>query len=122
MTDLTLFKNILGNLLIFTSIFDAAKYSVQAFKIHRDKKARMSRRFINWAISNDVVKLLYGFAIIDVYIILSSLLALFCMFHLWAEIYWWYPYRMRGCHGFKRPNIMLYLVNSILPNQIRKRL
>jgi lipid-A-disaccharide synthase-like uncharacterized protein len=115
-------KQIFGTLLIFTSIFDAIKYTVQALKIHRERKARMSRRFINWAIMNDVVKLIYGMIILDIYIVLSSILALICMTHLWYEIYMWYPYRMRGCTNFKRPNIMLYLINSLLPNRIRKRL
>ena len=116
-------KQIFGALLIFTSIFDALKYVVQALKIHRMHSAKgMSRRFINWALMNDIVKLFYGIIILDVYIILSSILALICMMHLWMEIYLNYPYRMRGCPNFKRPNITLYIINSLLPNSLRKRL
>jgi hypothetical protein len=116
-------KQIFGALLIFTSVFDAIKYSIQANKIKKVQTAKsMSRRFINWAMMNDIVKLFYGIMIIDVYIILSSLLALVCMTHLWIVIYLYYPYRMRGCPNFKRPNVLLYLINSLLPNKIRRRL
>ena len=116
-------KQIFGALLIYTSIFDALKYVVQANKIRRQHSAKgMSRRFINWALSNDIVKFMYGIVIFDVYIVLSSILALGCMIYLWVEIYLWYPYRMRGCPNFKRPAILLYLINSIIPNSLRKRL
>lgn len=116
-------KDIVGGLLIFTSVFDAAKYSIQALKISKAKSAKnMSRKFTNFAILNDLVKLLYGIVIMDLFIIGSSILALGCMFHLWWETYLWYPYRCRGLLGFKRPNIVLYLINSLLSNRIRKRL
>jgi hypothetical protein len=116
-------KQIFGALLIFTSIFDALKYSIQARKVvHVGSAKAMSRNFINWAMMNDIVKLFYGIVILDGYIVLSSLLALGCMTHLWIVIYMYYPYRMRGCPNFKPPNVMLYLINSILPNDIRKRL
>jgi len=118
-----LLKDVIGGLLVITSIFDALKYSVQARKIQKAKSAKsMSRKFINFALVNDFVKLGYGFIISDLFIISASILALICMLDLWWQIYWWYPYRMRGCVNFKRPNILLYLINSILPNRIRKRL
>lgn len=112
-----------GGLLVFTSIFDAIKYSLQARKIWKAESAKsMSRKFINFALSNDFVKLAYGVIIIDWYIIFSSILALICMIDLWYAIYRWYPYRHRGLVGFKRPNVCLYIINSILPNSIRRRL
>ncbi len=116
-------KEIFGALLIITSIFDALKYSLQARKIQKEKTAKsMSRKFINFALTNDSVKLIYGIIISDLFIICSSILALICMIDLWWQIYWYYPYRMRGCQNFKRPLIFLYLINSILPNSLRKRL
>jgi len=116
-------KDFFGGLLIITSIFDAFKYSLQARKIQKEKTARsISRKFINFALINDFIKLGYGIIIHDWFIICSSILALICMIDLWWQIYWWYPYRMRGCSNFKRPNIFLYTINSILPNRIRKRL
>jgi len=116
-------KDILGGLLIITSIFDALKYSLQARRIQKAETAKsMSRKFINFALTNDFVKLSYGVVIQDLFIIFSSILALGCMIDLWWQIYYWYPYKCRGLNGFKRPNIILYLINSILPNRIRKRL
>jgi hypothetical protein len=116
-------KNIIGYIYVATSIFDALKYSVQARRIQRDKSARsMSRKFINFALMNDFVKFIYGTIIGDIFIISSSILALICMIDMWWQIYWWYPYRMRGCVNFKRPNVIYYIINSILPNKIRKRL
>jgi len=116
-------KDFFGGLLIITSIFDAFKYSLQARKIQKEKTARsMSRKFINFALINDFIKLEYGIIIHDWFIICSSILALICMIDLWWQIFWFYPYRMRGCSNFKRPNIILYIINSILPNSIRKRL
>jgi hypothetical protein len=116
-------KDLIGGLLIITSIFDAIKYSLQASKIRKTKTAKsQSRKFINFAILNDIVKLGYGYVILDWFIIISSLLAIVCMIDLWYTTYIYYPYRCRGLLGFKKPNIIFYLINSLLPNRIRKRL
>ena len=116
-------KNLFGILLMLTSVLDAIKYTLQANKIHREKSSRtMSRKFINFALLNDIVKLIYGIVILDIYISLTSLMSLICMLHLWWEIYLWYPYRNRNLMHFKRPSLMLYTINSILPNRIRKHL
>jgi uncharacterized protein with PQ loop repeat len=116
-------KEIFGGLLIITSIFDALKYSIQARKIQKAKTAKsISRKFINFALTNDFVKLAYGIVIGDLFIMASSVLALICMIDLWWQIYWFYPYRMRGCQNFKRPNLFFYTINSIIPNSLRKRL
>lgn len=116
-------KDIVGGILVITGIFDAIKYTIQASKIRKEQTAKsMSRKFINFALLNDFVKLIYGLIIIDWFIIISSVLALICMFDLFFTIYWFYPYRKRGLINFKRPNIFVYIINSILPNQIRRRL
>lgn len=116
-------KDIVGGLLIITSIFDAIKYSLQAAKIRKTQTAKsQSRKFINFAILNDIVKMGYGWIIIDWFIVISSLLAIGCMLDLWYTTYIYYPYRCRGLIGFKRPNIILYFMNSATPNSIRKRL
>lgn len=118
-----LLKDIVGGILVITSIFDALKYSIQASKIRKTQSAKsQSRRFINFAITNDIVKLYYGFIILDWFIVISSLLAIVCMLDLWYTTYKYYPYRCRGLIGFKKPNILLYLINSIIPNRLRKRL
>lgn len=116
-------KEIFGGLLILTSILDAIKYSLQASKIRQTRTAKsQSRKFINFAILNDIVKLGYGWVIADWFIIISSLLAIGCMIDLWYTTYLFYPYRRRGLIGFKRPNIFLYFINSLVPNKIRRRL
>jgi hypothetical protein len=118
-----LLKDIVGSILVVTSIFDAVKYTLQANKIRKTKNAKsQSRKFINFAIVNDVVKFYYGFVILDWFIIISSLLAIICMLDLWYTTYLYYPYKMRGCLNFKRPSVFIYLINSILPNRLRKRL
>lgn len=118
-----LLKDIVGAILVITSIFDALKYSIQAAKIRKTKSAKsQSRRFINFAITNDLVKLYYGYIIFDWFIIISSLLAIVCMLDLWFTTYKYYPYRCRGLLGFKKPSIFIYLINSIIPNRLRKRL
>lgn len=116
-------KNIAGGILILTSIGDALKYTIQANKIKKVRTAKgMSRRFINLAILNDFIKLFYGIIIKDMFIINSSILALFCMCHLWGMIYWFYPYKCRGLIGFKKPSLWVYFVNSLISNKIRRRL
>lgn len=115
---------ILGIILTITGIFDAIKYHWQAISIRKVGLAKgHSRKFINVAIVNDLIRLVYFIFIKpDVYLLVSSIVALICMFELYGVIYWFYPYRMRGCLNFKRPNIFIYLINSLLSNKIRKRL
>lgn len=116
-------KNSLGVIFLITSLFDAVKYKWNASKIRKYQSAKgHSRKFINVALLNDIVRLAYGISIHDLYIILSSILALIFMFELFFMIYWYYPYKYRNLMNFKRPNIFLYLLNSILPNSIAKRL
>src|SRR3989304_7303120 len=103
-------KDIIGGFLIITSILDAWKYIWQAKSIIRIGTARgHSRKFINAAILNDIIKLSYGIIIFDIFIILSSILALGTMSFLFCIIYKYYPYKYRGLQNFKRPNIFLYI-------------
>jgi len=116
-------KELIGILLIITSIFDAIKYLWNAMAIVKVGTARgHSRKFINAAIFNDIIKLLYGIIILDLFIILSSLLALITMVYLFYTIYKFYPYYKRGLINFHRPNIFVYIWNSIQPNYWRKHL
>jgi len=115
--------NIFGILLIGTGVLDAAKYALQGYKIQKAKSAKnFSRQFMNFALSNDIVKLCYGIVIYDFYIILTSILALATMIYMWWEIYLWYPYKKRGLNNFRRPNILIYVINSLLPNSLRRKL
>ena len=115
--------NALGSLLIITGLFDAYKYVLQGRKIAQAQSAKnFSRRFINYAILNCLVKMLYGFSRHDVYLIATSIFAWICMLYMGWQMYLYYPYRHRHVASFRRPNLILYIINSILPNTIRRRL
>jgi hypothetical protein len=118
-----MYKQILGYFLILLGIFDGIKYIWQAQSIRRVGIAKgHSRKFINVAILNDVTKLLYGICINDMFIVLSSVFALITMGYNFYILYLYYPYRYRNLLNFKRPNIFLYFLNSVLPNRIRRKL
>lgn len=121
--EYTLVRNIVGGLVFVTGILDAIKYYIQANKIRKLRSARgISRRFINFAILSDLTKIVYSIIIADIYILSISILASVCMFYMFWEIYIYYPYRKRKQKRFKRPNLITYTINSVLPNSIRKRL
>jgi len=123
MFNLEVLRVVFGILLMLTGILDAYKYIVQGRKIQIRKSAKgMSRMFINYSLINGFVRTIYGGLIFDAYIFLTSLFAMGCMFYMWEMERQYYPYRMRGCYNFKKPNIFLYIVNSFLPNNVRKRL
>jgi hypothetical protein len=118
-----MFKIFIAYLLIFTSVLDAYKYRLQSNKIKQAGSAKgNSRKFINFAIFNDCVKLIYGIEIHDWFIIISSVIALGYMLDMFYTIYKLYPYMRRGLKGFKKPNLFIYTLNSWLPNSVRKRL
>ena len=123
MIDLTIAKEVFGILLIITGIFDAGKYSLQAWKIQKAQTARaQSRKFVLMAIGNDVIKTVYSILIMDIFIFLSSILALFCMVHLWIVVYQHYPYKYRGLHNFKKPSLLKFTINAMIPNHMREKL
>jgi hypothetical protein len=116
-------RTIVGIILIITGILDASKYAVQARKIVGVGSAQaQSRKFINFAISNNVVRITYSILIQDLYLLLINSFAFFSMCYLFIITYLYYPYKKRNKPGFKRPNLLLYTINSILPNSIRKKL
>ena len=110
-------------MLIVFGILDGVKYRWNTLKICKNRTAKsFSRKFINTAIISDLSRLMYGIVIKDTYIIIVSLIALYFMCELFWYIYLFYPFRCRGLCNFRRPNIFLYILNSILPNRIRRRL
>lgn len=115
--------NIFGGLLIATSILDALKYEIEARKILEVKSAKnRSRKFINWALLNDFIKLGYGIIIWDFYIVFTSILSLITMCHMFYAQYLYYPYKYRNLLNWKRPNLLIYIINSWLPNSLRRKL
>jgi hypothetical protein len=59
---------------------------------------------------------------LDPYIFLSSILALGCMLHLWYVVYLFYPYKQRGLCHFKKPSLLKFTINAMVPNHMRERL
>jgi len=116
--------DMLGLLLILSGFFDGYKYHIEACAIRKVKTSKgHSRRFINWATAIDVYRLYYLFhSNRDIFLILATVLAIVFMLEMWYTIYWFYPYRLRFKPGFKRPNILIYLVNSLLSNRVREKL
>jgi hypothetical protein len=123
MTEHTILVNIFGVLLIATSILDALKYELEARRIIEAKTSKnRSRKFINWALLNDVIKFGYGIVILDFYIILTSVLSLITMCRMFYAQYLFYPYKYRGLTNFKRPSLFVYIINSWMPNSLRRKL
>lgn len=119
----TLLLSITGILLTITGMWDGYKYHWSAMAIRKAKTARgQSRKFINAALSNNIIRIVHCFILPDWWLVISSLFALIFMFEHWWAVYIYYPYRYRGLIGFKKPNIIIYMFNSILPNRLRKRL
>ena len=104
-------------------IFDAIKYIWESQAIIKVKTSKgHSRKFINAAIINDVVRIVYLFSMdkLDWYLMISALAAILCMAYMYYQVYRFYPYKTypKG----KKPNIFLYMWNSFLPNNLRPRL
>ena len=110
---------ILGVVMTISGIFDGIKYFWEAQAIIKIKSSRgHSRKFINVAIINDIVRIAYLIScpVLDWYLFISALVAIICMFYMYIQVYWYYPYIG------KRANIFAYIWNSILPNNIRPQL
>ena len=116
--------DILGLLLILSGFFDGYKYHIEACAIRKVKTSKgHSRRFINWATGIDIYRLYYlTVKNPDIFLVLATILAILFMLEMWYTIYWFYPYRRRYQPGFKRPNILIYLINSLLSNKVREKL
>ena len=100
--------SISGILLTITGIFDSIKYHWVAINIRKMGTAQgRSRKFINAAIINNLARISHCILTNNLWVVLSSLLALCFMLEHWFMVYWYYPYRKRTQFGFKRPNIFL---------------
>lgn len=127
--DLKLLLELVGFYMLITGFFDAYKYHWQSQSIRKAGIAKgHSRKFINTAIHNDHVRVLYLFLMylvygrMDWFLMFAAIIATIFMTELWFTIYWFYPYRYRGLYNFKRPNVYVYFINSLLPNKYRRRL
>lgn len=117
------FKNIIQFLLIWAGIADAYKYWRLKQKIVRVKSSRsVSRMFSIIAIVCDIVFVAYVLIIKDPFLIFVRGIALFTTVDLYYYVYLYYPFKTRKLNNFKRPSLWTFLLNSLEPNHIRKRL
>ena len=112
-----------GIMLAITGWFDAYKYHISAQAIKKAGSAKShSRRFINHAIHHDIWRIIHCILLPDWWLVFSSIVAMVFMLEHFHIHYIYYPYKRRYLPNFKRPNIIIYTINSILPNRLRKRL
>lgn len=118
------FTELLRWSVLIVSIADSYKYKFLSNKISRMKSSReVSRKFINVSILYRVLLLMYSyFVITDWMLIWSCIIALYTLAEAFYYVYLYYPYKRRGLKNFKRPSLLKYTWNSLLPNNIRKKL
>ena len=110
----------LGIALIITGMLDGIKYRWESCSIRAAGTSKgHSRKFINVAIINDLVRLIYLAFKPDTFLIIASCIALIFMLEMFFTIYKYYPYKN---HKKGRPGILKYTWNSFLPNSVRSRL
>ncbi len=119
-----IFVNILRYSLFGMGIWDAYKYKLMSSKISRLKSSKEhSRTFLNGSIIYRILLWLYAWLILNDWVITwTCVFALYTLLEAWYAMYLHYPYKTRGFKNFKRPSILKYAINSLLPNHIRKRL
>jgi hypothetical protein len=116
-------QNIAGIILLFLGFADGYKYIIQAKKIRDAKIAKgQSRMFINIAWIVDLGKIICGIIVMEKWLVLTNIIGFICVMYLFFITYKYYPYKNRGLCHFKKPSILLYTLNSWLPNRLRKRL
>jgi hypothetical protein len=110
--------------LLIIRFLDGYKYYIESVALKKAGLAKgRSRRFINYAWISDAYTILYILTHkIDWYLIVCFIIALIFMSEYWYTLYLTYPYKKRGLNNFKRPNIFVYLMNSLTPNKLRKKL
>jgi len=118
--------SISGILLTITGIWDGFKYHWSASAVRKAKSAKgQSRKFINVAISNDIIRIIHCALLPDWWLVVSSIFALIFMLEHWIVVYIYYPYKTypkEKIIRLKRPNILRYFWNSLLPNKVRRHL
>lgn len=123
-TDILYFFNFWSVGLLLCRFFDGYKYHKLSQRIRKIKSAKgHSRDAGNIALGVDIFMLGYFiFKNFDLYMIISTIIIIGFVLEYWFTVYWFYPYRMRGCPNFKRPDLWAYLLNSIQSDKYRKRL
>ncbi|HEY0088462.1 MAG TPA: hypothetical protein VGB37_06440 [Candidatus Lokiarchaeia archaeon] len=114
---------IIGIFLLIAGLLDAYKYSLQAFKIQKIRTAKgQSRKFNDISFIFKIACIVDGIYTQNWYLVGCAAVGLLCVCHLFYVTYLYYPYRYRGLYNFVRPNFIKYTINSVIPNNKRKRL
>ncbi len=119
------YDTLIGVVLTVTGVFDSLKYHWEAQKVRLvEDSSGHSRKFINAAIINDVVRLVYFLTVKwDWYLLVASVVAVVTMLELYWMIYLYYPYETYPKRKtIRRPNLMTYIINSFIPNKFRSKL
>lgn len=119
-----IFISLLGYAVLIMGIWDAYKYKLMSNKMSKLKSAKEhSRTFLNGSIIFKFLFLLYAWLKLNDNIVMwTCAFALYTLVEAWHTMYIHYPYKRRGLKNFKRPSMWKYFINSLLPNQIRKKL
>jgi len=117
-------QSILGLLLVFGGFVDGWKYRLQTRKILKNKTAKnCSRMFANISFLVRIPMIGYGIFVKDIFIVLTSIVALYFIFEYYWTIYNYYPYHKYPKRiTIKRPNFFRYIINSFQPNSKREHL
>lgn len=113
-----------GFIVLIAGVLDSYKYRLLVKKIKNLKSSNgVSRQFINIAIFHKIVLSIWAvFYLKDYVVALSSLLALYTSLELWYFCWKFFPFLGRGKFGYKKPKVLKYIWNSLLPNKIAGRL
>ena len=116
--------DILRYSLFIMGVWDAFKYKIMSNKMARLKSSKAhSRTFLNGSIFYRILLWLYAWIVLEDWVIKwTCVIALLTLGEAWYIMYMTYPYKGRGLNNFKRPSMLKYAINSLLPNHIRKRL
>ena len=119
-----MFWTILGIFVLIAGLLDSWKYRLLTSKIRIHKSSKgQSRLFTNVAIFHKLLLSIWSiFYLHDPVVAIATILALYTSCELWYTIWVYYPFKNRGRFGFKRPNVLYYIYNSLLPNKFAKKL
>lgn len=119
-------REILGIVMVVSSLADGWKYRLQTSKVRHSKSAKnCSRLFIIIAIAVDIIKTSYGISARDWYIVSTGVIALYFMCEYLQALYTYYDYKTYPRRVFRvisHPTFIDFLINSLLPNNKRKHL
>jgi hypothetical protein len=118
-----LLTQVIGAALVISGVYDGYKYHWLSVAIRKAGTAKgQSRKFVNAALAKDIIIFLYMILKFDLYILLMTFVGFIFTIELLITIYYFYPYRYRNLLNWKRPSLIIYIINSWMPNSLRRKL